>query len=278
MQVQLGRRVRIDRVDEAPELLICDTENPCVCATPMPTARKCLAFRRGDTSRRGTGCATRSRTSGLTGSETTLTAAPGTARLAASANAPALLYNGASPGPTLHGRRGDRARIRLVNALDEPTTVHWHGLVVPEIADGHARRAIDAGATFDYEFDVVQRAGTYRYHPHAHHRTAAQIQRGLADFFIVRDAEEDALRLPGGDREILLLLQDRGGDASAFDYAATETDDLVGMLRDVPYGNGVRRPRLDVAGARYRFRVLNASRAHLPPRLRRCTLAHRDRQ
>jgi len=110
----------------------------------------------------------------------------------------------------------------------------------------------------------VQRAGTFWYHPHAHHRTAGQIQRGLAGFFIIADEEEDALRLPSGPREILLLLQDREADAAAaFSYAPTTADLRTGMLRDVPFGNGVRLPTLQVSGQRYRFRVLNASQARV---------------
>lgn len=72
-----------------------------------------------------------------------------------------------------------------MNALPDPTVVHWHGLLVPEEADGHPRNVIGPGASYAYEFPIVHRAGTYWYHPHAHHRTAEQIHRGLAGFFIV---------------------------------------------------------------------------------------------
>lgn len=193
-----------------------------------------------------------------------LTAAPGTAGIAEGVSGAAWLFNGALPGPTVRARRGDTARLQLRNQLPDPTIVHWHGLVVPEEADGHPRHAIGAGATFDYEFPILQRAGTYWYHPHAHHRTAEQVQRGLAGFFIVSDAEEEALGLPSGSDEVLLLLQDRDGDpAAAFAYAPDATDLHGGMLRGVPFGNGVRRPALEVAGRRYRFRVLNASHARV---------------
>lgn len=193
-----------------------------------------------------------------------LVAEPGTARIAGHESSPTWLFNGLLPGPTIRARRGDQARIRLLNQLPEPTIVHWHGLLVPAHADGHPRYAIGAGASFDYEFPIVQRAGTFWYHPHAHHRTAGQIQRGLAGFFIIADEEEDALRLPSGPREILLLLQDREGDAAAaFSYAPTSADLRTGMLRDVPFGNGIRLPTLQVSGQRYRFRVLNASQARV---------------
>lgn len=186
------------------------------------------------------------------------------ATLTAGAAAGAWLFNNHLPGPTVRARRGEQARIRLQNQLPDPTIVHWHGLLVPAGADGHPRDAIGAGASFDYDFPIVQRAGTLWYHPHAHHRTAEQVQRGLAGFFIVADDEEDALGLPSGAQEVLLLLQDRDGDpALAYAYAPTDADLHSGMLRGVPFGNGVRLPALNVAGARYRFRVVNASHARV---------------
>ncbi|MGZ8398491.1 MAG: multicopper oxidase family protein [Gemmatimonadales bacterium] len=192
-----------------------------------------------------------------------LVAGPGTASISGHASS-TWSFNGLLPGPTLRARRGEQARIRLLNHLPEPTIVHWHGVLVPEYADGHPRYAIDPGAGYDYEFPIVQRAGTFWYHPHAHHRTAGQIQRGLAGFFIIADEEEDALGLPSGPREIVLMLQDRDGDAAAaFNYAPTTADLRTGMLRDVPFGNGVRLPALHVSGQRYRFRVLNASHARV---------------
>ena len=69
-------------------------------------------------------------------------------------------------GPTIRVRTGDTARITLENALSEPTILHWHGLRVPEMADGHPRLAIPTGGTYQYEFPVIDRAGTYWYHAH----------------------------------------------------------------------------------------------------------------
>ncbi|HUF35093.1 MAG TPA: multicopper oxidase domain-containing protein, partial [Gemmatimonadales bacterium] len=193
-----------------------------------------------------------------------LVPAPGIATIGIGASSPAWLFNGVLPGPTLRARRDEQARIRLINGLPEPTIVHWHGLLVPEEADGHPRYAIGPGETYDYVFPLVQRAGTFWYHPHPHHRTAGQIHRGLAGFFLVTDDKEDALGLPAGPREILLVLQDREGDPDlAFQYAPTGADLHTGMLRDVSYGNGIRLPTLAVSGARYRFRVLNASQARV---------------
>jgi FtsP/CotA-like multicopper oxidase with cupredoxin domain len=193
-----------------------------------------------------------------------LTAAPGSAAIADGQSSAGWLFNGGLPGPTIRARRNGALTLQLRNQLPDPTIVHWHGLVVPEHADGHPRDAIAAGAAYDYEFPIVQRAGTFWYHPHAHHRTAEQVHRGLAGFFIVSDEEEDTLGLPAGADEILLLLQDRDGDpATALAYAPDAADLHGGMLRGVPFGNGVRLPALEVEGRRYRFRVVNASHARV---------------
>lgn len=193
-----------------------------------------------------------------------LVAAAGMAAIADGESATAWLFNQDLPGPTLRARRGDQAQLQLVNQLPDPTIVHWHGLLVPADADGHPRDEIAAGANFDYAFPVVQRAGTFWYHPHAHQRTAQQIQRGLAGFLLVGDEEEDALGLPSGPEEILLLLQDRDGEPSlAYAYDPTAADLHGGMLRGVPFGNGVRLPTVTVGAARCRFRVVNASHARI---------------
>ena len=83
-------------------------------------------------------------------------------------------------GPVLHFRRGQKVRVRFENRLPEPSIVHWHGLDVPEAADGHPRLAVDGGRDYVYDFEVVNRAGTYWYHPHPHMRTGAQAYQGLA--------------------------------------------------------------------------------------------------
>ncbi len=78
-------------------------------------------------------------------------------------------YNGQSPGPTIECVEGDRVRIFVTNKLPEYTTVHWHGVHVPNGVDGVAgltQPPIQPGETWVYEFDMT-RAGTFIYHPHA---------------------------------------------------------------------------------------------------------------
>jgi len=102
----------------------------------------------------------------------------------------AWTLNGALPSPTIRMRQGETARIELVNRLPEQTILHWHGLAVPYEADGHPRWQIGPGATYVYDFRIVNRAGTYWYHPHTHMRTAAQTYMGMGGLFIIEDEDE----------------------------------------------------------------------------------------
>src|SRR5438132_831745 len=77
-------------------------------------------------------------------------------------------YNGQVPGPTLRVRLGDRLRITFINRLPQPTTIHWHGVRVPNNMDGvpHATQPpVEPGGTFTYEF-TPKDAGTFWFHPH----------------------------------------------------------------------------------------------------------------
>jgi FtsP/CotA-like multicopper oxidase with cupredoxin domain len=77
-------------------------------------------------------------------------------------------YNGQTPGPTIEAVEGDRVRIYLENRLPEPTSMHWHGVILPNGMDGVVgvnQRPIEPGQTFKYEFTVRQN-GTQMYHPH----------------------------------------------------------------------------------------------------------------
>lgn len=172
---------------------------------------------------------------------------------------------GQVPAPTLRFRRGDTARITLLNELPESTILHWHGLDVPEAADGHPRLAIDPGQRYEYAFEVTDRAGTYWYHPHTHERTAPQTYRGMAGFLIVEDDEEEALGLPTDAHDLPLLLQDKRVDPDgAPEYLPAMGPDLMlGYLGDTPYVNGAPGGALEVRRARYRLRLLNGSNARI---------------
>jgi len=117
-------------------------------------------------------------------------------------------------GPIIRVQRGEKIRIRFTNDIPDETIVHWHGLHVPAVMDGHPRFVIPQGKKYIYEFEVRNRAGTYWYHPHPHGSTGPQVYRGLAGLFIVSDEEEKAAGLPSGPYEIPLVIQDRTFDAN----------------------------------------------------------------
>jgi len=94
-------------------------------------------------------------------------------------------YNGSTPGPTIEAVEGDRLRMYVTNKLPEATTVHWHGLILPNGMDGVAgltQPVIPAGETYVYEF-TVKYPGTFMYHPHFDEMT--QIALGMTGMFIV---------------------------------------------------------------------------------------------
>ena len=194
----------------------------------------------------------------------TLVARPGTADFGRG-RADVWTLNGSFPGPTLRIARGETARILLENELPEETILHWHGLNVPEVADGHPRFAIRPGETYRYEFDVRDRAGLYWYHPHTHGRTAPQTYKGMAGLLIVEDEEEEALQLPRDEYEIPLVLQDkRLGTAGSLEYeAAMGPDVMLGYLGDTAFANGVTDSFVEVTRSTYRLRILNASNARI---------------
>ena len=86
-------------------------------------------------------------------------------------------YNGKTPGETLRFKEGDTAVIQVTNNLDEPTSIHWHGLILPYNQDGVpgiSFPGIQPGETFTYKFPVVQ-SGTYWYHSHSGFRSQMEL-------------------------------------------------------------------------------------------------------
>ena len=94
-------------------------------------------------------------------------------------------YNGTTPGPTIEVVEGDRIRILVTNRLGEPTSIHWHGIDLPNGMDGVAglnQPGIEPNETFVYEFTLRQH-GTHMYHPHADEMT--QMAYGMMGMFII---------------------------------------------------------------------------------------------
>ena len=197
-------------------------------------------------------------------------------------------YNGSFPGPTIEARRGRCVSLRLRNALPRPIVSHLHGGHTPPESDGYPTDLIlPSGFTAphmhdplartvkeqrEYVYPNQQRAATLWYHDHRMDFTGAQVWRGLAGFYILRDEEEDRLPLPRGDKEIPLMICDRSFeqdgsliypslDPSLVNQPGVAHDYMGGVLGDVILVNGTPWPYLEVANTKYRLRVLNASNA-----------------
>ncbi len=95
-------------------------------------------------------------------------------------------YNEQIPGPTLRFREGDKLRVYYRNDLDEASTIHWHGLIVPNSMDGVGLLtgpAVMPGETFVYEFQIPNTPGTFMYH--AHMNDMEQVSMGMSGGFII---------------------------------------------------------------------------------------------
>ncbi|MEV5985354.1 O-aminophenol oxidase PhsA [Streptomyces sp. NPDC052051] len=228
-------------------------------------------------------------------------------------------YDGSVPGPTIEVRRGQRTRIAWTNripkeseypvtavqvksrergapASTEPgregvepdkdvaalpawSVTHLHGAQTGGGNDGWADNAVGFGDAQLSEYPNDHQATQYWYHDHAMNITRWNVQTGLFGTYLIRDDEEDALRLPSGEREIPLLLADRNLDTDEdgrlngrllhktvmVEERNAETGKPVTLPFTGPYTtvNGRIWPYAEVAPAWYRFRLLNASNARI---------------
>ncbi len=114
-------------------------------------------------------------------------------------------YNGKIHGPAIEAVEGDRVRIYVTNQLPEPTTVHWHGLLLPNGMDGVGgltQRLIQPDETFKYEF-VLRQHGTFMYHPH--HDEMTQMGLGMMGLFLIHPRSRPA---GAPDRDFAILLSE----------------------------------------------------------------------
>jgi len=118
----------------------------------------------------------------------------------------AYAFNRQVPGPRISVTEGDRVRFNVTNNLPEPTTIHWHGLIVPNAMDGPAQITQDpipSGGKFTYEF-VVQQAGTFFYHSH----TDVDRQQTLGLYGALIVAPKDPAQAIPADQELIVQLQE----------------------------------------------------------------------
>jgi FtsP/CotA-like multicopper oxidase with cupredoxin domain len=171
-------------------------------------------------------------------------------------------YGDRIPGPELRLRQGEHVRITVRNDLPEETTVHWHGIRLPNAMDGVpglTQPPIKPGETFTYEFTPPD-AGTFWYHPHAD--SLRQLGRGMAGTLIVEESEPIAV-----DRELVWMLADwrltrdaqiAPGFGNMMDAA------MSGRIGNTVTVNGRISREIPVkAGERIRLRLINSSLARM---------------
>jgi FtsP/CotA-like multicopper oxidase with cupredoxin domain len=171
-------------------------------------------------------------------------------------------YNGSVPGPEIRARQGERLRIVVDNRIPEDTTIHWHGVRVPNAMDGApdvTQPPIQPKQSFTYEFTVPD-AGTYWYHPHAH--SAEQVGRGLMGAFIVDEPEP-----PTVDRDVVWVLGDwrlKRNAAIADNFNSPMEMSMAGRIGNTVTINGQVPGRFSVrSGERIRLRLINAAPARI---------------
>ena len=167
-----------------------------------------------------------------------------------------MSYAAEGPPPVLRAMRGKPFAVRLENGLAEPTTVHWHGVRLPNAMDGVpvlTQPYVYPGDGFDYAFTPPD-AGTFWYHPHCN--TLEQMGRGLAGMLVVEDAAD-----PVFDAEIPLLLRDfrLGGDGRFIAQFKPRNAAKTGTYGTVRTANWRKEPQQDApAGGLVRLRLVAA--------------------
>ncbi|MFI2295321.1 multicopper oxidase family protein [Isoptericola sp. NPDC019571] len=208
----------------------------------------------------------------------TLTARAERVELAPGVATDAYTVNGTTPGPTLRAAQGDVVEVRFVNeSVPGGATLHWHGIDVPNAADGVAgvtQDAVPAGGSHTYRF-VVADAGTFWYH--SHQVSHEQVRKGLLGAVVVsprRDAR------PVGGPEVARLLDDAVDvPALVHRYGARRTvQGATGDLPvDVPPGTAARVRVINtdngvlpvwVGGAAFRLLAVDGTDVHGPPEVR----------
>ena len=174
----------------------------------------------------------------------------------------AWAYDGTVPGPELRVRQGERVSVVVSNKLGEDTTVHWHGIRLPNAMDGVpglTQPPIRPGENFAYEFTPPD-AGTFWYHPHAD--TLQQLGRGLAGALIVEEREAVAV-----DRDLLWFIEDWRLDDDgriAPGFGNRMEAGMSGRIGNTVTINGRVPDRVSVkVGERVRLRIVNAALARI---------------
>jgi FtsP/CotA-like multicopper oxidase with cupredoxin domain len=164
-------------------------------------------------------------------------------------------YNGRVHGPTIEGVEGDRVRIYVTNRLSAPTSVHWHGVLLPSGMDGVggvSQKAIQPGETYKYEF-TLQQHGTLMYH--SHHDEGTQMQLGMMGLFIIHPKNPAQ---PPPDRDYAMMLSEWKIEVGARRPDPNEMTDFNVFTMNGRSFPGTQ-PLLAKVGDRVRIRIGNLS-------------------
>ena len=167
-------------------------------------------------------------------------------------------YNGSTPGPTIEAVEGDRVRILVTNKLPEPTSVHWHGILLPNGMDGVSgltQKHIEPDETYSYEFTLRQH-GTYMYHPHSDEMV--QMALGMMGFFIIHPKGG-----PTADRDFAIFLMEWAVDPGTFTPRPSVMTDFNNFTFNSRVYPGTD-PLIVKLGQRVRIRIANLSMDNHP--------------
>ena len=171
-----------------------------------------------------------------------------------------LGYNGSLLGPMIELPTGKTVYIDTINQLDEPTSFHWHGLVIPGEEDGGPHQLIAPGEQKRARLDIDQQPGTLWFHPHPMGATAEQVYLGLAGLLYVTDDMSSSLPNEYGVDDIPLIVQDRlFTDDGQLDYDRQMNID--GTIGDTLIANGAINTTFDMTTKTLRVRLVNGSNA-----------------
>ncbi len=199
------------------------------------------------------------RTFSLTAQEGTTSFAPATAD---GTRTRTWGFDGAHLGPTLRAERGERVAVEVTNDLDEPTSVHWHGMHLPAAMDGGPHQEVAPGETWRPTWEIDQPAATLWYHPHPHGATEEHVYRGLAGLFLLDDDASRKADLPQeyGVDDVPVVVQDKVFDDDG-QLELQDNGSEPGTLGETVLTNGTVGAYHEVTTERVRLRLLNGSTA-----------------
>lgn len=157
----------------------------------------------------------------------------------------AITYNGQVPGPTIRVTEGDTLRVTLKNELSKATSIHWHGLHVPNNMDGvppFTQQGIEPGQSFTYEFPASH-AGTFMYHSHLN--TVEQIDRGLYGPLIIDPATPTPTKF---DKEFTMLLSAWNTNNTPSGSSPQQSGQGNGTMEGMPGMAGGQSPGVQPGG------------------------------